>query len=222
MIKIDKLIYSKRRSIQIQITPIGELVVRAPNRCSESAIMRFVMQKQSWIELHQQNIREKNQLNNDIISTSSVLFFGKSYQINQDNIKTISFDDITNTCFVPSKCSDIPLYIKRVYQKMALKYLHGRVEHFMKIMHNIPSKLRLTNAQTCWGVCNSNRVVSLNWRLIMLPIDEIDYVVVHELSHLSQMNHSKLFWEIVGKVIPNYKYIKSKLKKHDYLLNLYR
>lgn len=222
MIKIDKIVYSNRHSIQIQITSVGELVIRAPKKASESAIMRFVMQKQSWIELHQQNIKAKNQLNAEIIAQNSILFFGKSYKITKSNIKTISFDDNTKCCLIPLQINDVSVYIKKIYKKMAIKYLHSRVEHFINIMHNKPDKLRLTNAQTCWGSCNSNKVVSLNWRLLMVALDEIDYVVVHELSHLTQMNHSKLFWAIVAQYIQNYKYIKTKLKKHDYLLNLYR
>ena len=175
MIKIDKLIYSNRRSIQIQISAVGELIVRAPKRSSESAIMRFVMQKQEWIEKHQSKIKQKVQSNCDIITNDSVLFFGKSYKISQTATKTISFDNNDSLCLIPQKVQNLSSYIKKKYQKMGMKYFHDRVEHWGKVMHNLPQVLRLTNAKTCWGTCNSKRVVSLNWRLLMVGADESDY-----------------------------------------------
>ena len=100
--------------------------------------------------------------------------------------------------------------------------LWGRVSYFANLMQVEPTKVRLSNARGCWGSCNSLGVISLNWRLIMVPHDLIDYVVVHELAHLLQMNHSSLFWNVVKSVLPDYQNRRKLLKKGDYLLSLYR
>jgi predicted metal-dependent hydrolase len=73
-------------------------------------------------------------------------------------------------------------------------------------------QLRLSRARTLWGSCNSRGIVHLNWRLIQKPLDLVDYVVAHELSHLIEMNHSKVFWRIVGSVYPGYAAARKKLR----------
>jgi len=73
-------------------------------------------------------------------------------------------------------------------------------------------QLRISNARTLWGSCNSRGIIRLNWRLIQKPLDLVDYVVVHELSHLIEMNHSKAFWQTVGSVYPGYAVARKKLR----------
>jgi predicted metal-dependent hydrolase len=73
-------------------------------------------------------------------------------------------------------------------------------------------QLRLSRARTLWGSCNSRGIVHLNWRLIQKPLDLVDYVVAHELSHLIEMNHSKAFWQTVGSVYPGYAAARKKLR----------
>jgi predicted metal-dependent hydrolase len=72
--------------------------------------------------------------------------------------------------------------------------------------------LRLSRATTLWGSCNARGVVSINWRLIQMPLYLIDYVVAHELSHLIEMNHSPAFWQLVERIYPDYKKVRKELK----------
>jgi predicted metal-dependent hydrolase len=73
--------------------------------------------------------------------------------------------------------------------------------------------LRLSYAASLWGSCNTRGVVSINWRLIQMPLHLIDYVVAHELSHLIEMNHSPAFWQTVGRIYPEYREARKELKK---------
>lgn len=222
MIKIDYLIRTNRRSISITISPKCELIVKAPNRLPLSQIEKVVQQKQAWITLHLDRMRETAKLNFNILNYYDMMFCGQLYHIvYDDKVKQISLEP--NYCVVPKKYEDS--VSKRLciwYKKVALKIISERVEYFATLMQLSPSAIKLTNAKTCWGTCNSKAILSFNWRLVFMPHDIIDYVVVHELSHLVQMNHSKLFWDLVQSVLPDYKTRRENLKKGDYLLSLYR
>jgi predicted metal-dependent hydrolase len=98
-------------------------------------------------------------------------------------------------------------------------YHHHALECFSKRMTLYAQKLgvalpqlRLSNARTLWGSCHSRGVIRLNWRLIQKPLDLVDYVVAHELSHLIEMNHSAAFWQTVERVYPDYKAARKRLR----------
>lgn len=77
-----------------------------------------------------------------------------------------------------------------------------------------------TAATTRWGSCSSHKNLNFNWKLIMAPLQVIDYVVAHELAHLKELNHSKAFWETVRKMHPLYREYRTWLKRNGNLLIL--
>ena len=103
----------------------------------------------------------------------------------------------------------------------ALEHFHKRITHFR--MHTTPEPVavRLSNARSRWGSCHASGRISLNWRLIHMPPHLIDYVVVHELAHLREMNHSPRFWAVVGGVIPDYAARRREIRReaHRYLVD---
>ncbi len=222
MIKIDYLIRTNRRSISISINNIGQVIIKAPRRVSMDEIQKVVDKKERWIALHKERIEKNNELNKNILTYKDILFCGNIYHIAFDErIKKITLID--NYCLIPLKYKDT--YQRKLilwYKKIANEILTQRVQYFCDLMQLEPSAIKLTNARTCWGTCNSKGVVSLNWRLMMVPHNLIDYVVVHELAHLVQMNHSKLFWQVVYSVLPDYASRRKSLKQGDYLLTLFR
>ena len=106
--------------------------------------------------------------------------------------------------------------------QQAKEILKNRVNYFANLMQLLPQSLVLCNSKRIWGSCSKEADIKLNWRLVMLPPDLIDYVVVHELSHIVEFNHSKMFWKMVSSILPNYKERRALLKKGDFLLHLYR
>jgi predicted metal-dependent hydrolase len=95
----------------------------------------------------------------------------------------------------------------------ARKYIPDRVAHFVTIMGVSPISVRITSARTRWGSCSSKRRINFSWRLMLAEEDTIDYVIIHELAHLIQLNHSKAFWTIVEKYAPDYKVQRKKLRE---------
>lgn len=96
-------------------------------------------------------------------------------------------------------------------KKAARKYIPDRVKYYAPIVGVSVNRIAIRNQSTKWGSCSAKGNLNFNCRLMLLTPDLIDYVVVHELCHRLQMNHSKLFWAEVERVIPNYKELRKKL-----------
>lgn len=103
-------------------------------------------------------------------------------------------------------------YQKKLLTKKAKDYLPYRLDYFAKLYGYTYDKCRLSHAGTRWGSCSSNRTISLNIGLMKVPEPLRDYVIIHELSHLNHMDHSKAFWAEVASHDPNYKIHEKKLK----------
>lgn len=225
MVQIDMLMRTKRRSIALQISPQGNLIVRAPNHISYEKIQKVVQEKEGWIVLHQKRILENRKVNLDILNYEQVLYCGSTYPVVfSDKIKEIRFFD--NYCWLPAKWKENQAKqihnIVRFLKTQAQSILIERLTYFANLMQLKPSSAVLNNSRRVWGSCDKTGGIKLNWRIVMLPPDLIDYVVVHELSHILQFNHSDLFWKIVESVLPNYKERRQILKKGDYLLEIFR
>ena len=101
-------------------------------------------------------------------------------------------------------------------KKEMVRIFEERLKYnYSKFTENIPyPSLKVRNMKTRWGVCNrKNLSITLNSNLIRETIDKIDYVIIHELSHLVHFNHSASFWSVVGKYCPQYKMIRKELKE---------
>ena len=98
------------------------------------------------------------------------------------------------------------------YHRHALECFGERMSLYAQKLGVALPQLRLSHARTLWGSCHSRGVVRLNWRLIQKPLDLVDYVVAHELSHLIEMNHSPAFWRTVESVYPDYKAARKRLR----------
>ena len=97
----------------------------------------------------------------------------------------------------------------------ALNMIVKKVEEWNKVYNFNYNKIYIRNQKTRWGSCSSNKNLNFNYKLFFLPVELVDYVVVHELCHLKHMNHSTSFWSEVGKGIANYKDCRRVLKKHE-------
>ena len=102
--------------------------------------------------------------------------------------------------------------VQRWLQQQARALFDARIAHFAPAMGVRVTQLRLSSARTRWGSASSDGSVRLNWRLIHFPLATLDYVVVHELAHLREMNHSPAFWAIVRAVMPDYEQRRRTLK----------
>ena len=108
-----------------------------------------------------------------------------------------------------------------MYKKAAKEILSDRIAYLANHARLFPSEIKIGDSKGRWGSCNSRGVICLNFRVIMLPPALIDYVIVHELCHLVEMNHSKAFWKLVSTFLPNVDKLKKAIKEYGILLNLF-
>ena len=136
-------------------------------------------------------------------------YLGKSYDIILFNTKDI--DIVDNKIYVSDKKT-----LDKWLKKETLKLFTERLEYnYNRFNENIPyPKLRIRSMKTRWGVCNrKSTTVTLNSKLIHESIDKLDYVIIHELSHLVHFDHSPSFWSVVGKYCPKYKEIRKEMRE---------
>ena len=104
--------------------------------------------------------------------------------------------------------------LEKRYRKAAAEYIPGRVAYFSQFTGGTYDKVVIRDQKTRWGSCSSNKTLSFNYRLMLAPPQILDYVVVHELCHLTHMNHSADFWALVESVLPDYRERRKWLKEH--------
>jgi predicted metal-dependent hydrolase len=99
------------------------------------------------------------------------------------------------------------------YKALALEFAKNRIVHFNSFYQFRVGKITIKNQKTRWGSCSKKGNLNFNYKIALLPEYLADYVIVHELCHLGQLNHSKKFWDLVNLTLPNYKKIKKEFKK---------
>ncbi len=119
-----------------------------------------------------------------------------------------------------------PMELKRLqildkrYRESARKTITARVAYYHQQTGGQYTSITIRDQKSRWGSCSSRGTLSFNYRLIFAPAKVLDYVVVHELCHLTHMDHSKNFWNMVGQIMPDYKICKTWLRDHGHELTL--
>jgi Predicted metal-dependent hydrolase len=211
-----QLIRSKRKTLSLQINNNAELIVRAPNRLSIKKIDQFIDEKSSWIDKKSSSIRANKPHKPSYTEGEKFLYLGCEYplSINTDNAKGLRFNGEIFNLNSGGK-QDFLAWYKASFKKIALP----RLEYYAKKHQFNCNQVRLKSQKTLWGSCSGTNNINLNYLLIGAPISVIDYVIVHELCHTIHKNHSKVFWDLVMQILPNYKASKRWLKDEGYKLH---
>ena len=220
---IDYIQRTARKTLAITINDKGEVIVKAPKFMAEKDIFRFIQSKEKWIDQKVTEIKQQNMINDDLFNYKCVLFCGKKYCVLRDKkAKEIS---IKNNYLIIKPLSTLKREVKQIEKFLkneCIEIVGQRLKYFSNIMQLEPKRVELSNSKRKWGTCDSEGVIAFNWRIIMLSPQLIDYVVVHELSHLMEMNHSPAFWAIVTAVLPNVKNLRNTLKNCNFILQQFR
>lgn len=214
-IKVHQTIRSQRKTLALIVKPDGSLIVRAPLRSSEKSIREFVENNARWIEKKQAQVREIIPVaRKQYIPGEMFMYLGNCYplEIVKDQKKPLLLTE--NFKLAESAQSYANLIFERWYRRQAREVLNERVNLYAGQHDFRYEKIRITSARSRWGSCSANGSLNFSWRLIMTPLETIDYVVIHELVHTMIHNHSKRFWKKVEKILPNYKEHKKWLRKN--------
>ncbi len=220
---IDEIIRSRRKTIALQVSHDARLIVRVPYSISEKLIKKVIHEKRLWILKKQEQAKEKYKkvYSKEFVNGEGFLFLGNSYKLYiADNCEFFLIFNNENFFLskkILNKAKDV--FIKW-YKEQSYKKFLERVEFYSKVSGLTYNKLKITNARKRWGSCSSKGNLNFTWRLIMAPLEVIDYVIVHELVHIKEKNHSKNFWNNVRIILPYYETQKKWLKENGHLLVL--
>jgi len=207
------LIRSTRKTCAIYVRN-GMVEVRAPLRMLKSDIDKFVDSKEKWItdNLEKSKKKAEQRSNFELRYGDMILYRGKQYPIIAKSSNRVGFDN--QSFYMPTNLS--PEQIKhacvQIYRMLTKRDLTEKVLDFTKQMGVMPTAVKINGAKTRWGSCSAKKNLNFSWKLIMADDDVIDYVVVHELAHIEEMNHSERFWAVVEGVLPDYRQRKERLK----------
>jgi predicted metal-dependent hydrolase len=212
----------KRRRLTITVERNRAVVVHAPESASEEKISQMVEARQQWIFEKTRHPQKYDDLphppGKELVSGESVLYLGRDYQI--EIAPTVSGEiEFAQKFFVPPDLADRGSEVLRSwYVARAKEKIPARVRYRARQLGVEFTEAKIVTNRYRWGSCTVNNNLNFNWRLIKAPMSVIDYVVVHELAHLIEANHTSRFWNIVRAQIANMDKPKSWLKEHGQLL----
>lgn len=198
-----KIIRSRRKTVAIIVSARGEVTVRAPLRASRAAIEAFVNDKQGWIHdrLVEVSKRQSQSPAHRFAAGEVFPFQGRFYPLELVESERPALE-LTGGAFRLAKAwhKQAGKTFANWYRAQARILVQARVEYFARVNGFNYKMLRISSARTRWGSCSSRGTLSFSWRVAALPPEVLDYVVVHELCHLRQPNHSPAFWTEVERV----------------------
>ena len=190
----------------------GKVIINCPQFISDSFLVNIIKKKSSWIEKKKKELEKRKEIS--VANGNYFLFFGKKYKI---IISDSDFSDVKleqNKIKIFCSKNEAKKVLTMWLKVQANKYLKSRLKFISrKIKINFKS-VCIRQYKSRWGSCNSKAEILLNWKLIMLPKNIIDYVLIHELSHILEPNHSKNFWSLVKSFDTKYNFKKVWLKNY--------
>lgn len=225
---------SRRSTMAIQVTKEGQILVKLPYYASMEEGHRFAVANKDWIYRQlckiKSKLREKQEFHWS--DGADVFLYGKSMSLHVkiDAGKkgfsiAASKEEITvkgpfHETWGQESETEIKNAMKLWYRKEARACLEEKTAWWASRMMVTYEKIAIRDQATRWGSCSTKGNLNFNWRLVLLPAELADYVVVHELAHRLHMNHSRQFWNVVGSVMPDYRERRKALKHWGEKLDL--
>jgi predicted metal-dependent hydrolase len=220
-IEINQIVRSKRKTLALIVKGDGSLIVRAPMRTSDKAIQEFVAEHRSWIERKQAEIKSIAILQpRQYVPGERFMFLGHLFPL--EIVEEQQQPLILNGSFKLAEADSerAGSIFEDWYRERAREIINERVGTYASGYGFQYQGIKITSAKTRWGSCSSKGSLNFSWRLILAPLEQVDYVVVHELVHTVIHNHSKRFWNKVEKILPDFKERKKWLRKYGVQLTL--
>jgi len=201
---------ARAKYVRLKITPDGVLHVTVPMQHQVVSMQQLLAPQSRWIVKHLRLLEASTDQHAGLLVTGSILpFLGRDRRL---EILTPAVPEplislIDDTLYLAGPSSeqiDLHLMLHTWYRERAAEMLHERVEKWSRTMRLQPRRLTVRDQRTRWGSCSTQGNLNFNWRLVMAPLPVVDYLVVHELMHLREMNHSDRFWAGVARHCPRY------------------
>ncbi|MFW5450040.1 MAG: M48 family metallopeptidase [Methylophagaceae bacterium] len=213
----------RRKTTCIQINN-GQVIIRVPKKLSVDKIDVLIDSRTRWIK---QKLLQQQQLPplkyKQYVNGEEVYYLGRRYQLKvliaaKQTVKLSH--GYLHVQINKKEPAAIRTALKKWYLEHARQQLESRVKQFSKMMQVFPVSIQVREYKARWGSCSSKGHIKFNWKLIMAASDVVDYVVVHELCHLIEHNHSANFWTLVKTILPDYEIQRQWLRQQGHSLEL--
>ncbi len=214
-----KVIRSKRKTLTLHVAPDATVIVKAPLRISLQTIQSFIHEHSDWIEEKLQLIHSRPKaVEKTYRKDDTFLYLGKEYTLELGNYSGIQLRE--NALLFPDFLQfRAKKELTNWYIQQARKVITEQVDWYAKQMKTSYTDLTFSDTSSQWGRCTHDNRLQFSWRLVMAPLLVINYVVVHELAHTIQKNHSAAFWSKVRFYNPSYRQQIKWLKENHNLLS---
>lgn len=220
------LIRSKRRrkTLSLRIKEDGKIILSAPYHTPKGEIERFLKEREPWvIKKVSEKERSIKETKKAFVPGEQFLYLGESYPLeirefdHQEPPLKLSFGKFI---LDQGHLKEARALFIDWYKREAKETISKRVHYYSQRLLLFPKTVKITSAQSRWGSCSRENRLSISWRVILAPLAIVDYILIHELAHIKEKNHSKSFWEYVESVLPDYKRRRAWLRENGHRLKL--
>ncbi|SEN42061.1 hypothetical protein SAMN04487786_3738 [Paenisporosarcina quisquiliarum] len=202
--------YGNGKKLSIHIDSSGFITVKVPKGTSKEMIDSAILSKGKWILEKIHEIRKARELPKarEYHANGKFLYIGKERFLHE----LIDCSDLNEEVLKKN--------LKKFYKDRCKTIVEERIKIYQKLLKVKPKIIEIVESKVKWGSCSSDKKITFNFRLAMAPIEVIDYVIIHELCHITHMNHDRSFWRRVGSIMPDYKDKEEYLARHSNSMSL--
>ena len=215
------LIQAARANVLFQALPGGHIRVYAPRYMPLRQVDAMVRERaDELLRMGREVDRhiEENRREHPVTDGSPFMIEGKPHALRLSRGARVRGEvtetELRLTLPRPDSDPDVRAAIRSVLSTRALERIRQRLSYYVPRIGRGPGRVTIREQKSRWGSCSAKGNLNFNWKLIMAPPEALDYVVIHELCHLYEFNHSPRFWALVAAQMPDYEFWKKWLKQH--------
>jgi len=224
--QVEVLRTDRKKSASIDLD--GDLVrVSVPKTLSEGRIRDLISKRSSWITAKLNEYSRRPCVKpKEYVSGETFPYLGRNYRLKVTagdcaSIKLKGgYFEVTTLSNDKDSIATTKALLEAWYMAQAERRLRDKTDRWSKIIGVLPQSVSIRSYKSRWGSCSAKGDMSYNWRIILAPHRIVDYVIVHELCHLKEHNHSSRYWKHVGRYIPDWKDCRDWLKEEGITLSV--
>jgi len=206
---------ARRKTFGLTVDRAGELVVHVPETAEDDVLQGWLKQKLLWV--HRKRLTKESHAAQtrtlDVVSGETISYLGRNFRLKMVENQSAPLRFHGDYFILRKKDrAQAPHLLQQWYQDAGALWVEKRCKMWAKKVGVLPEKIDVGNLGYRWGSCGKKGNLHFHWRLFQLPVRLIDYVIIHEMAHLKERNHSPKFWKILDQVLPDWRERKQELR----------